>query len=89
MAHQPDAPLLEILNIGTGHGTSVREALAAFERATGKSVEFGISERREGDIEQIYANVDRAEALLGWKATRSVEDAMRDAWRWQCSLAGG
>ena len=89
MARQPDAPLLEVLNVGTGRGTSVREALAAFERATGEKVEFSMGDRREGDIEQIFANVDRAERLLGWHATRSVEDAMRDAWQWQRNLAKG
>ncbi len=87
MNEQPDAPLLEILNVGTGRGTSVREALAAFERATGKSVRYEIGDRRDGDIEQIYANVERAERILGWKAERSLEDAMRDAWRWQTRLA--
>ena len=87
MDRQGDAPLLEILNVGTGHGTSVREALAAFERATGQAVDFEVGDRRDGDIEQIYANVDRAERTLGWKAERSLDDAMRDAWRWQSGLA--
>jgi UDP-glucose 4-epimerase len=87
MERQPDAPLLEILNVGTGRGTSVREALAAFERATGQTVEFKVGDRRDGDIEQIYANTDRAERVLGWKAERSIDDAMRDAWRWQSGLS--
>jgi UDP-glucose 4-epimerase len=87
MERQPDAPLLEILNIGTGRGTSVREALAAFERATGQAVAFEVGDRRDGDIEEIYANVDRSERILGWKAERSLEEAMRDAWRWQSGLA--
>ncbi len=87
MERQPDGPLLEILNVGTGHGTSVREALAAFERATGQAVEFQVGDRRDGDIEQIYANTDRAERVLGWKAERSIDDAMRDAWRWQSGLS--
>jgi UDP-glucose 4-epimerase len=87
MERQPDAPLLEILNVGTGRGTSVREALAAFERATGQAVEFKVGDRRDGDIEQIYANTDRAERVLGWKAERSIDDAMADAWRWQSGLS--
>ena len=87
MDRQGDEPLLEILNVGTGCGTSVREALATFERATGQAVDFEVGERRDGDIEQIYANVDRAERTLGWKAERSLDDAMRDAWRWQSGLA--
>jgi UDP-glucose 4-epimerase len=87
MERQPDAPLLEILNVGTGRGTSVREALAAFERATGKSVDFKVGDRRDGDIEQIYANTDRAERVLGWRAERSLDEAMKDAWLWQTGLA--
>jgi UDP-glucose 4-epimerase len=87
MERQPDGPLLEILNVGTGRGTSVREALSAFERATGKAVESKVGDRRDGDIEQIYANTDRAERILGWKAERSIDDAMRDAWRWQSGLS--
>ncbi len=87
MDQQPDAPLLEILNVGTGRGTSVREALDAFERATGQAVDVEIGGRREGDIEQIYANADRAERILAWKAERSLDEAMKDAWRWQEALS--
>ncbi|MBW1886434.1 MAG: UDP-glucose 4-epimerase GalE [Deltaproteobacteria bacterium] len=87
MAGRSDAPLLEVLNVGTGRGRSVREALAAFERATGEAIEFVVGERREGDIEQIYASVGKAQRLLGWTASRSIEDAMRDAWRWQGRLS--
>lgn len=86
MARQPAGPLLEVLNVGTGRGTSVREALAAFERATGKTVDSVVGSRRTGDIEQIFAQVERAERLLGWRASRSIDDAMGDAWRWQCML---
>jgi len=87
METQGDAPLIEVFNVGTGRGTSVREALDAFERATGQSIEREIGPRRDGDIEQIYASCDKIEGVLGWKATRTVEDAMRDAWRWQKRLS--
>ncbi len=89
MAQQPEAPLLETLNIGTGRGVSVREAIAAFEQVTGESVEASVGSRRDGDIEQIFASVEKAERVLGWRAERSLEEAMRDAWRWQSSLAAG
>jgi len=82
MERQAKTPLLEILNVGTGRGVSVREALSAFERATGRTIDVEMGERRPGDIGQIYANADRAERLLGWKAERSLEQAMGDAWRW-------
>ena len=86
MSRQPDEPLLEILNVGMDHGTSVRETLAAFERATGQRVEFKVGDRRDGDIEQIYASTNRAEKFLGWKAERSLDEAIKDAWRWQMGL---
>jgi UDP-glucose 4-epimerase len=86
MATRSDTAGVETLNVGTGRGTSVREALAAFERATGRTLETVVGERRPGDVEQIYAAVDKAERVLGWEAKRSIEEAMRDAWRWQCSL---
>jgi UDP-glucose 4-epimerase len=87
MERQPDGPLLEILNEGTGLGTSVLEALSAFERATGQSVDSKVGPRRDGDIEKIYASTDRAEKLLDWKAKRSLDQAMKDAWHWQLQLA--
>ncbi len=87
MSGQPEAPLLEVLNVGTGRGTSVKEALEAFERATGRSVDYRVGPRRPGDIEQIYAHCEKVERLLGWKATRDIEDALRDAWAWQETLA--
>lgn len=87
MARQPDEPMLEVLNVGTGQGTSVRQAIEAFERATGEAVAVEIGPRRDGDIEQIYAHCEKVERVLDWKATRSVEDAMRDAWAWQQRLA--
>lgn len=88
MSEQSEDSLLETLNIGTGRGISVREAIATFERATGESVEIVEGDRRDGDIEQIYASVERAERLLGWRAERSLEEAMKDAWRWRSGLRG-
>ena len=87
MSGQGDDPLIEVFNVGTGRGTSVFEALDAFEQATGQPVPREVGPRRAGDIEQIYASCDKVESTLGWKATRTVEDAMRDAWSWQQKLA--
>ena len=89
MADQAEAPRLEVLNVGTGRGTSVREALDAFARATGRSVESVVGPRREGDIEQIYASCDKVERVLGWRATRSIDEAMRDAWAWEVERSKG
>jgi UDP-glucose 4-epimerase len=70
-------------NLGTGNGTSVLELLAAFERACGHTLPYEIVDRRPGDIAASYADPSRAEAELGWRATRTVDDMCADTWRWQ------
>lgn len=77
---------LEVFNLGTGVGLSVLELINAFETATGVNVPHKIVGRREGDIEKVWANPDRANNVLGWKATTSIEDTMRSAWNWQLRL---
>ena len=63
------------------------EAIAAFERASGTKLNYRVGERRPGDIVKIYADVGKAERVLEWKAERSMDDAMQDAWNWQLALA--
>jgi UDP-glucose 4-epimerase len=87
LAEQSESSRQEVFNLGTGRGTSVKEAIEAFEKTTGRGLEYQVAERRPGDIEQIYASVDKASQVLGWRASRTIEEAMGDAWRWQCSLA--
>ncbi len=86
LAKRPESALSRVFNLGTGRGVSVREAIDAFERATGEKLDWQLAERRPGDIEQIYANADEARRELGWSAERSIEDAMQDAWKWQQTL---
>ncbi len=86
MRRETRASLIEVLNVGTGRGASVRDAIDAFERATGLKVPTSVGPRREGDIEQIFASVEKSAQLLDWRAKRSLEEAMRDAWRWQQTL---
>ena len=71
------------LNIGTGKGSSVLEAIQAFEKVNDIKLNYKIGAKREGDIEQIYAETTLSETTLGWKTKRTIEDAMRDAWKWQ------
>ncbi|GAP73228.1 UDP-glucose 4-epimerase [Candidatus Symbiothrix dinenymphae] len=77
---------LEHFNLGTGRGVSVLELINAFEKATGVPVPHKIVARREGDIEQIWANPHYANELLGWKATETLEDTLKSAWKWQQKL---
>lgn len=71
------------LNLGTGKGTSVFEMIKAFQRASGRDIPYQIVERRPGDVAACYADVNRSEQLLGWRATRNVDAMCRDTWRWQ------
>ena len=72
---------LQVFNLGTGRGTSVRELVSAFEQATGQTVPTIDAERRSGDVAQLYASVDKAERELGWRATRGLNEMCEDSWR--------
>lgn len=76
-----------VVNLGTGRGTSVREMVAAFERASGKPVPYDVVSRRSGDVASCFADVRKAEESLGWRSTRDVDQMCRDAWRWQQSVS--
>lgn len=88
MLDNSDTDAIEIFNLGTGRGLSVLELIASFERATGVKVPHKIGERRAGDIEKIWAEPTKANSVLGWKAEVPIDDTMRNAWAWQCRLAG-
>jgi UDP-glucose 4-epimerase len=70
------------LNLGLGRGASVREVISAFERACGRSLPQRIAPRRPGDVGCYYADPARANAVLGWRATRGLDEICSDAWRW-------
>ncbi len=73
-------PGFHVYNLGTGHGTSVLEAIRAYEKATGRKIPYAIGGRRPGDIAVSYADPARAERELHWKARLTIEDAARDAY---------
>jgi UDP-glucose 4-epimerase len=77
---------LEYFNLGTGRGLSVLELINSFEKATGVKVPYKIVGRREGDIEQIWADPRYANEVLGWKAVETIEDTLRSSWKWQVKL---
>ena len=74
---------VEAINLGTGNGVSVLELINTFEAATGVKVPHKIVGRREGDIEKVWANPERANKVLGWKATETLADTLASAWKWQ------
>ncbi|QXF36029.1 UDP-glucose 4-epimerase GalE [Photorhabdus luminescens] len=73
----------EVFNLGTGAGYSVLELLHAFEKALGKDIPYKITDRRPGDIAECWSDPSRALDILGWQATRNIDDMMRDSWNWQ------
>ena len=77
---------VEIFNLGTGKGVSVLELINVFEKISGESLNYKIVGRREGDIEQIWAQPNKANKVLGWTAKESLEDTMSSAWNWQKRL---
>ncbi len=77
------------VNLGTGRGYSVLEMVQAAEKATGKQIPYQIVDRRAGDAAEVFADPTRARELLGWKATRDLDDICSDAWRWQSSNPHG
>jgi UDP-glucose 4-epimerase len=76
----------DIYNVGTGKGVSVKELLDTFEKVCGVKVPHGIGLRRAGDIVSCYADPSKININLDWHAKLSLEDALRDAWRWQEQL---
>lgn len=81
-----DTDAVEVFNIGTGNGVSTLEVVEGFEKATGVKVNWSYAPRREGDIEKVWGNVDKANKVLGWKADTPLEDVLRSAWKWQLKL---
>lgn len=82
-------PGVQIYNLGSGVGTSVLEAVRAFEEASGRAVPYVIEARRTGDLASVVADPALAAERLGWRTRRSFADACRDAWAWQSANPGG
>ncbi len=74
-----------VINLGTGNGVSVLEAIAAFEKATGQKLNYSMGPRRDGDVPAVYSVNRKAVELLGWNPKHSLEDMMRTAWTWEQS----
>lgn len=76
----------EVVNVGTGVGSSVLEIIDAFEEVSGQKLKWKFGPRRPGDVEQIYAEVKKAKEILNWQAQFTMKDAVRDAWNWEKKL---
>ena len=73
----------EVFNLGSGKGSTVLEVIKAFEKVSGQSLNYKIVEAREGDVTAAFADTSKANDVLGWKAEKTLEDAVADAWRWE------
>lgn len=78
----------EVFNLGIGEGVSVLEAIKAFEKVSGKKLNYEIGPRRPGDVIAIYANKERSEKELGWEPKRDIEAIMASAWAWEQARSG-
>jgi len=83
LAYLADSPKLGIHNLGTGIGHSVFEAIRAFEAASGKEIPYEIVPRRNGDAATSFADPQKANGELNWRAEYDLERMCKDVWRWQ------
>jgi UDP-glucose 4-epimerase len=73
----------EIFNLGTGNGYSVTEVIKSFEKVSGLKLNYKISPRREGDVEQVWADPSFTNREMGWKAEKGLDEMMESAWKWE------
>jgi UDP-glucose 4-epimerase len=83
LLNQQNVEKVETFNLGTGTGSSVLEVIQAFEKVSGQKLPYQIVGRREGDITSAYANTDKANTVLGWKAELTLEESLASAWKWE------
>lgn len=89
LEHVDHPDIYKAYNIGTGHGVSVLELIAAFGQAAGRDVPYEIVNRRPGDVAACYADPSLAADELGWRAELDIERACVDSWRWQSQNPDG
>jgi len=78
-----NAPAYSVFNLGTGNGVSVLEMINAFEKESGKKLNYVIAPRRDGDVGAIFSDCTKAKKLLGWEPKYSLPDMMASAWKWE------
>lgn len=77
----------DVINLGSGSGVSVLEAISAFEKVSGKKLEYLVAPRRPGDVEAIYSDSSKAKKLLGWEPKYDIDSMMKTAWDWENKLS--
>ena len=79
----------EIFNLGTGKGVSVLEMIKSYTKACGRILTYVIAPRRPGDLATVYADATKAKEVLGWTATKTLDDMCADSWNWQSHNPNG
>merc|ERR1719247_938662 len=81
-AKKPRGEQYHVFNLGTGEGVTVMQVLEAYGRACAKPIPHEVKPRRPEDVESLVLDVSKANRLLGWKSTRSLDQICADSWRW-------
>ena len=89
LKHNLENKGVAVFNLGTGIGYSVLDMVKAFENVNGVKIPYTIKDRRPGDVATCFADASKANDILGWKAEKTLQDMMRDSWRWQSSNPNG
>ena len=89
LKHNLENKGVAVFNLGTGIGYSVLDMVKVFENVNGVKIPYVIKNRRPGDVATCYADASKANDILGWKAEKTLQDMMRDSWRWQSSNPNG
>lgn len=79
---------VEVFNVGTGKGSSVLEVIQSFEKVSGQKLPYKLVARREGDVVEAYADTQKANTVLGWKAKSTLDEAVESAWKWEKKIRG-
>lgn len=80
---------VDTINIGSGDGITVLEAVHAFQQETGIDLPYVIGTRRPGDVEAIYSDSSKAKSTIGWEPSKGIDEMMRSAWKWEQVLKEG
>ena len=79
--------VFEVINLGTGHGVTVFEAIKTFEKVSGLKLNYTIGSPRVGDVVEIYSDVAKAKKMLGWSPKYDITEMMASAWLWELELS--
>ena len=89
LATNKNAPACSVFNLGSGNGVTTMEMINAFEKVSGRKLNYRIGARRDGDVEAIYSDNCLVQKTLGWTPKYSLDDMMLSAWKWELNMKEG